>query len=252
MRIAVLADIHGNVLALDAVLDDLERRGGADITVDLGDCVSGPLWPRETMERLQALNLPTVRGNHDRRVAQDPADETMWPSDRYAHEQLTPAQREALLGLPLTLEIAPGVIAFHARPDHDEKYLADAIVDGQLVRAPLAAIRRRLKSLDPACQLVLCGHSHRSELIRILGGPIIFNPGSVGCPAYDDDTPPAHVSEQGTPHARYGIVELQGDGRPSRFESIAVTYDHEAAARQAEGVGRPEWAHALRTGFMKD
>ncbi|RWE04771.1 MAG: metallophosphoesterase, partial [Mesorhizobium sp.] len=55
MRIAVLADIHGNVLALDAVLADLERRGGADLIVNLGDLVSGPLWPRETMERLEAL-----------------------------------------------------------------------------------------------------------------------------------------------------------------------------------------------------
>ncbi|RVA33039.1 metallophosphoesterase, partial [Mesorhizobium sp. M7A.F.Ca.CA.004.10.1.1] len=89
MRIAVLADIHGNVLALDAVLDDLERRGGADLTVNLGDSVSGPLWPRETFARLEALNLPTVRGNHDRRVAADPADDTMWPSDVYAQERLT-------------------------------------------------------------------------------------------------------------------------------------------------------------------
>ncbi|WP_051334020.1 metallophosphoesterase family protein [Mesorhizobium sp. WSM3224] len=250
MRIAVLADIHGNLLALEAVLDDLGRRGGADLMVNLGDCVSGPLWPRETMERLQALGLPTVRGNHDRRVAQDTANEAMWPSDRYAQERLTSAQRQALLGLPLTLEIAPGVVAFHARPDHDEKYLADAIVDGQLVRAPLAAIRRRLKPLDPACRLALCGHSHRSELIHIPDGPVIFNPGSVGCPAYEDDTPPAHVSEQGSPHARYGIVDLGTDG--DRFESIAVDYDHEAAARQAEQAGRPEWAHALRTGFMQD
>ncbi|CAH2407389.1 hypothetical protein MES5069_60041 [Mesorhizobium escarrei] len=77
MRIAVLADIHGNVLALDAVLDDLRQRGGADLVVNLGDCVSGPLWPRETMERLEALALPTVRGNHDRRVARDTADEAM-------------------------------------------------------------------------------------------------------------------------------------------------------------------------------
>ena len=251
MRIAVLADIHGNLLALDAVLDDLKRRGGADITVNLGDCVSGPLWPRETMERLQALDLPTVRGNHDRRVAQDKADEAMWPSDRYAQERLTSAQRQALLDFPLTLEIAPGVIAFHARPDHDEKYLADAIIDGQLVRAPLAAIKRRLKPLDPACRLVLCGHSHRNELIRIPDGPVIFNPGSVGCPAYDDDTP-AHVSEQGTPHARYGIVELGAPGRPDRFEAIALDYEYEAAAKQAERAGRPEWAHALRTGFIKD
>ena len=129
MRIAVLADIHGNVLALDAVLADLERRGGADLTINLGDCVSGPLWPRETFERLEALDLPTVRGNHDRRVAIDPADETMWASDRYAQERLTPAQREALFALPFMLEIIPGVVAFHARPDHDEKYLLDAIVE---------------------------------------------------------------------------------------------------------------------------
>jgi predicted phosphodiesterase len=250
MRIAVLADIHGNVLALEAVLQDLRQRGGADLVVNLGDCVSGPLWPRETMERLEALNLPTVRGNHDRRVARDPLDDTMWPSDCYAHDRLTVAQREALFALPLKLEIAPGLIAFHARPDHDEKYLTDAITDGRLMCAPLAAIKRRLKGLDPACRIVLCGHSHRSELIHVPDGPVIFNPGSVGCPAYDDSTPPAHVSEQGSPHVRYGIVELGGPGSPDRFETIAVDYDHEAAARQAEQAGRPEWAHALRTGFM--
>ncbi|QPC91373.1 metallophosphoesterase [Mesorhizobium sp. INR15] len=250
MRIAVLADIHGNVLALDAVLEDLRQRGGADLTVNLGDSVSGPLWPRETMERLEALDLPTVRGNHDRRVAQDPANDEIWPSDLYAQQRLTPAQRKVLFAQPLTLEIVPGVIAFHARPDHDEKYLADAITDGQLVRAPLAAIRRRLKMLDPRYRIVLCGHSHRSELIRLPDGPVIFNPGSIGCPAYDDSTPPAHVSEQGSPHARYGIVTLGDTGQPDRFEAIAVDYDHEAAARQAEQAGRPEWAHGLRTGFM--
>ncbi|CEJ09983.1 Calcineurin-like phosphoesterase superfamily domain protein [bacterium YEK0313] len=47
MRLAVIADIHGNVLALDAVLADVAGRG-ADRIVNLGDCVSGPLWPRET------------------------------------------------------------------------------------------------------------------------------------------------------------------------------------------------------------
>ncbi len=174
----------------------------------------------------------------------------MWPSDRYAQERLTVAQREALFAQPLTLEIAPGVIAFHARPEHDEKYLTDAVVDGHLVRAPIATIQRRLGKLDPIYRIVLCGHSHRSELIRLPGGPVIFNPGSIGCPAYDDSTPPAHVSEQGSPHARYGIVTLGEAGNPDRFETIAVDYDHEAAARQAEQAGRPEWAHALRTGFM--
>jgi diadenosine tetraphosphatase ApaH/serine/threonine PP2A family protein phosphatase len=122
-----------------------------------------------------------VRGNHDRRVAEDVSDE-MWPSDRFARERLTPARRDVLAGLPLQLEIAPSVLAFHARPDHDERYLADAIVDGHLVRAPLIAIEKRLGNLDPAFPLLLCGHSHRPDLLRLADGRVIFNPGSVGEP----------------------------------------------------------------------
>ncbi|MBA8879235.1 metallophosphoesterase [Phyllobacterium myrsinacearum] len=248
MKIAVIADIHGNVMALDAVLNDLELRGGADLIVNLGDCVSGPLWPRETFERLEEIAAPTVRGNHDRRVAEDGTDE-MWPSDRYARERLTPAQRDKLATLPLQLEIAPSVLAFHARPDHDERYLADAIVDGHLVPAALEAIEKRLHKLDPAFRLLLCGHSHRPELLRLPDGRVIFNPGSVGEPAYFDDTEPMHVSQQGSPHARYGRVEIDGDGAIN-FEFFAVTYDWESAAQQAERAGQPSWAHALRTGFM--
>ncbi len=252
MRIAVIADIHGNILALDAVFDDLKRRGGADFVVNLGDCVSGPLWPAETMGRLQNLDMPTVRGNHDRRVALDPLDE-MGPSDRFAHDRLTEKQRDWLEALPLTAEIVPSVLAFHARPDHDEKYLAEIIAEGRLIRAPQVAIEKRLAALDPEkYRLLLFGHSHRPELLRLADGRILFNPGSVGCPAYFDDAAPAHVSEQGSPHARYGLVELGPSNAPVRIECFAVSYDNEAAARRAEESGRPLWAHGLRTGFMPD
>ncbi len=247
MRIAVIADIHGNVLALDAVLADLERRGGADTVVNLGDCVSGPLWPRETIERLMALTWPTVRGNHDRRTASDPLD-VMGPSDRFAYDLLTPEQRDWLGALPLQLTVAPAILAFHARPDHDESYLTEDIADGRLVRAPAEKIARRLNGIDPSHRILLCGHSHRPDLVALPGGQLIFNPGSVGCPAYFDPTEPAHRSEQGSPHARYGMVEV--DGEAYRFESFAVPYDNEAAARRAEAGGRPEWAEGLGTGFI--
>src|ERR1700674_1905503 len=98
MRLAVIADIHGNVLALEAVLADIGRRG-ADRIVNLGDCVSGPLWPRETMDLLDTLGLPTVRGNHDRWVAETPR-ERMYASDAIAHDRLTQAQCRALGTLP--------------------------------------------------------------------------------------------------------------------------------------------------------
>ena len=65
MRLAVIADIHGNLLALEAVLAHIAARGITRI-VNLGDCVSGPLCPAETAARLMALAMPTVRGNHDR------------------------------------------------------------------------------------------------------------------------------------------------------------------------------------------
>ncbi len=233
MRIAVLADIHGNILALDAVLSDLERRGGADLVVNLGDCVSGPLWPAETMQRLEALDAPTVRGNHDRRVLSDPLDE-MAPSDRFAYNRLTLDQREWLGALPLLTEVVPSVLIFHARPDHDERYLTEVIADGRLARAPRSVIEKRLGTLDPRFRLLLSGHSHRPDLIRLTDGRILFNPGSVGCPAYHDDDAPAHVSEQGTPHARYGLVDLGRSKEVLRIDCFAVAYDHESAAKRAE------------------
>jgi predicted phosphodiesterase len=107
MRIAVLADIHGNILALDAVLVDVTSRG-ADTIVNLGDCLSGPLWPRETMDRLQELNMPTVRGNCDRDLA-GVAPQKMDASDRFAWEHLTAKECAHLGSLPTTLYIGPGV-----------------------------------------------------------------------------------------------------------------------------------------------
>jgi putative phosphoesterase len=249
MRVALLADIHGNILALEAVLDDLSRRGAADLLVNLGDLVSGPLWPAETMERLASLDAITVRGNHDRRVPLDPLD-AMGPSDRFAHDHLSTSQHDWLAALPLTAEIVPAVLAFHARPDHDERYLTEIIEAGRLVRAPRAQIERRLKNLDRGHRLLLFGHSHRPELVSLSDGRILYNPGSVGCPAYSDPESPAHVSESGSPLARYGIVELDDAHRVTRIESIAVAYDNETAARRAEESGRPEWAHALRYGFI--
>ena len=247
MRLAVLSDIHGNRLALDAVLDDLSQRGGADAVIDLGDRVSGPLWPVEVMDRLVASAIPGLRGNHDRAVATDPPSE-MIASDRYAWAALTEVRRAALGALPATLEPAPGVLACHGRPGQDDAYLLEEVVEGRLVSSSPAAVAARLGDVRGA-KLVLCGHSHRAGLLRSPIGVLVVNPGSVGCPAYDDPDPPAHVAEAGTPHARYALLDLH-DENPADpvIAFLAVPYDHEAVARRAEANGRPGWAHALRTG----
>ncbi len=90
MRLAILADIHGNVLALEAVLTDLEHRR-VDEVVNLRDCVSGPLWPRETAQLLMGLDWRTVRGNHDRWVT-DWLPEQHYASDAFAFRELDAAQ----------------------------------------------------------------------------------------------------------------------------------------------------------------
>jgi predicted phosphodiesterase len=86
MRIAVIADIHGNLPALEAVLADIQGRKVEQI-INLGDCVSGPLWPREVCDLLMARDDLTIRGNHDRWVS-GPDPTRMSASDRYAYAQL--------------------------------------------------------------------------------------------------------------------------------------------------------------------
>jgi predicted phosphodiesterase len=247
MRLAVIADVHGNLLALDAVLRDLDGRGGADLLVNLGDCVSGPLWPAETLHRLRSLRAVTVRGNHDRIVAFDDLD-TLGASDRFAHEALTADQRAWLGALPQTASVLPGLLAFHATPAHDETYLIEEVCDGRLMRSGAATIAARLGEVGDT-RIALCGHSHQSHVVRLPSGVVVLNPGSVGCPAYHDPTDPEHVSEAGSPHARYALLDLNAGSAPTAT-LVAVTYASEEATRRAELNGRPDWAEALRTGFM--
>lgn len=73
MKIAAISDIHGNLGALEAVFDDI-REQGADLVVNLGDILSGALYPAQTADRLMPLGLPTIRGNHERQVLRGDPD----------------------------------------------------------------------------------------------------------------------------------------------------------------------------------
>jgi predicted phosphodiesterase len=246
MRLAILADIHGNVLALQAVHADLARRN-IDRVVNLGDCVSGPLWPRETAALLMRLGWPTVRGNHDRWVIEHAPDK-QYPSDAFAYQRLDADHLAWLRALPATLDLGDGILALHGRPGDDNAYLIEDIESGRLVPARREHILARLAGF--AGSIVLCAHSHLPWVVCVAPQRTVINPGSVGCPAYEDPTPPApHVSQAGSPHARYAILQLD-DGRAS-VEHIAIAYDHGAAARCAEANARPDWAHALATGYAR-
>ncbi|WP_415973450.1 metallophosphoesterase family protein [Rhodococcus sp. 077-4] len=120
MRVALIADIHGNIAALDAVLEDIERQR-VDSVVNLGDLLSGGLHPRRTADRLMALDFPTIAGNHDRYLLeQNP--ETMGRSDLLAHRQIGDDHRRWLTSLPSSLEPGQGVLAVHGTPTDDQQY----------------------------------------------------------------------------------------------------------------------------------
>jgi len=244
MRIAVMSDIHGNLWALDAVLADIARRD-VEVTVNLGDILSGPLLPAETAERLMALDLPTIRGNHERQVLKhDPA--RMGASDRWAHEHIAPAHRKWIAALPATMRLHEDVLMVHGTPGSDQVYWMESVDQAGQRAATYAEVLERAS--DAQASLILCGHTHVPRSVLLDDGRLIVNPGSVGLQAYDDDLPYPHKAENGSPHARYAIVERTAGGWA--VEQYAVAYDWNAAAEVAQRHGRPDWATALRTGRM--
>lgn len=242
MKIAVLSDIHGNLAALDAVLADRDRRG-VDVTVNLGDILSGPLEPSATADRLMPLALPTVRGNHERQVLTQTREE-MNASDRFTVEQLRPEQLAWLDGLPATRPLSDEVLLVHATPHDDLTYFLETVVDESVRIATDAEVASRAGA--PSAKLIVCGHTHVPRAVQLADGPLIINPGSVGLQAFDMDYPTPHLIEVGSPHARYAIVERRAGSW--HVEHHAVAYDWDAAAKLAARNGRPDWAHALRTG----
>ena len=243
-RLAVISDIHGNLLALEAVLDDIKRRG-ADAIVNLGDCVTSPLWPRETYELLETLALPTVRGNHDRALIDWRFDDLPL-AGQFAHAALTSGQREALARLPARIELEPGILAIHGTPDDDSTCLLEEVYRERLVPAAREAVLARLGPHARA-DVVLCGHSHNQQVRQVPGGCFVLNPGSVGCPVWADH-PSAATFELRSPHACYAIL-TRHKGRWGA-ELLALEYDWAAASQRAAANGRPDWAQGMTAGAV--
>lgn len=242
MKIALISDIHGNLAALKAVLADAAARH-VDLTLNLGDILSGGLYPSETADLLVPLAMPTIRGNHERQVLEHPP-ERMGRSDRHAATSLRDDQIAWLSSLPETLWPLPDVLMVHGTVASDLEYFLETVTEEGLRPATTAEAETRAGGADAA--VIVCGHTHIPRIVRLCDGRLIVNPGSVGLPAYDDDQPFPHVVETGSPHARYAILTAENEHWDA--ELIAVEYDWEQAALDAEANGRDDWARALRTG----
>lgn len=259
MKIAVISDVHGNLLALEAVLADIARQG-VDQTVNLGDILSGPLQPAETADFLMARNFPSIAGNHERQLLQqwDGSPEAIDPSssDGYAARKIIARHAQWLRAMPQFYWLTPEVLLVHGTPGSDRVYWLETVTPdfgrhgsrGMRAATP-AEVLQRLQTREgvAGASLVLCGHTHVPRAVQC-GGTLIVNPGSVGLQAYEDSHPHYHCAENGSPHARYALVEHSRAGW--QVQLCAVPYDWAPQARLAAQRGRPDWACALSTGRM--
>lgn len=245
-KIAVIADIHGNADALKAVLDDIKNRGITQI-VNLGDHFSGPLAADETADILRQTPMMSLRGNHDRYLTETPPDD-MHPSDKVAFDQLGDDDLVWLKTLPATAVLDKDVFLCHGTPLDDETYWLESVnADGSTRPASLPEIIER--GPLPPYPVLICGHSHIPRILQLpASDQMIVNPGSVGCPAYDDDTPVWHIMQTGSPDARYAVLDRQPTGWTA--ELISVSYDTRRMADLAQKANRPGWAQAISSGYF--
>jgi transglutaminase-like putative cysteine protease len=246
--IAVFSDLHGNTPALRAFLAEIDAVG-PDLVVNLGDIASGGVDPRGTMALLATRpEILTVRGNHERQLTTLEREE-MSAADQLAFDTLDGATLDRLGALPTSLEIAPGVLAFHGSPADDLCYLLETVdpaVPGGLRESTDEEVLTRLGTHARRYGVYLCGHTHLQRIRRLPDGALVVNPGSLGWPAFADSDPHPHRVEAGSPRARYALLRSTADGWEVSARSLE--YDVEAAATLAEDHGRDDIAHALRTG----
>ncbi|MEM7720433.1 MAG: metallophosphoesterase family protein, partial [Pseudomonadota bacterium] len=198
MRLAAISDIHGNSAALDAVLEDIANEG-VDQIVNLGDCFSGPLDAAGTAERLAALDLVTVGGNHDRLLIDRPKS-AMGNWEAWVIDDLPEATLTWCRTLPLSHQ-QDGVFLCHATPTADDQNWLDYRGPGNRIMArDLVEVEKRAGNI--LADIMLCGHTHTPRSVRLPDGRRIVNVGSVGCPAYlDTRIQPNFIQQTGAPDA---------------------------------------------------
>lgn len=241
MRIAFLSDIHGNEMALDAVLADV-RKVGCDHVYVLGDICYRGYAPKSCLEKVREVADGVLKGNADAWIVRGVRDgevapemvEVMNGERAWALYHLTAEDVDYLDKLPMTIEglddqNKPLWLAFHATPTD----LFPAI----LPDAPDGVIAEHIVSERPY-KFFLYGHIH-IPYARTIGDQTVVNLGSVGLP-FD-----------GIPQASYVVLSV--DKAKSKVDFRRVPYDIDAAVARLDAAGYPQAvyiAEILRKGRL--
>src|SRR5919198_5329996 len=230
MRLALISDIHGNDVAFEAVVADLDRLE-PDVVVSLGDVAQGGAEPAQTLERLRALGARTVMGNSDAFLLAVPVDSPEPLTERqlevreWTLGQLDDGHVSYLRSFEPTVELTLGphrVLCFHGSP---ESY--DDILLPEWEKAQLTPWESR------DADLLAGGHTH-TQWTRRIGDALFVNPGSVGL-AYDRHVPDADLRL--APAAEYALVFVDELGLS--VELRRVPYSLARLREAVSGSGRP-------------
>lgn len=209
MLVGVISDIHANRVALEAVLDDLPD---VNALICAGDVIGYNPWPAACIDRLMQLEVPTVMGNHDRKLVTGSnfvGNRMARAGIELARDQVSPDQRDWLAELPNERRLFDDRLQLvHGHPEDPDHYTYPQEFGPDL--------------LDDASVLVL-GHTHIQGYEETEAG-VVLNPGSVGQPRDRD------------PRAAYAVLDLEAMSVDLR----RVPYDIEAVREAVDATGLPD------------
>lgn len=177
MRLALIADVHSNLHALE-VASDLVTEQSPDTVVCAGDVIGYGAFPNECCSEVERLCPLSVAGNHDRAVISGEvsrmnpyaAATTLWTSGRLGEQQ-----RNFLSGLKTSVRFDLGgrsVAVFHGSPTDPDEYVHEDMVTERML-------------VETGCEVLALGHTH-VPYVRRFGKGLVINPGSVGQPRDGD------------------------------------------------------------------
>lgn len=206
-RLAVLSDVHANLPALEAILQDAAQFA-VDQVIVAGDLINCGAYSVQVMERLMAENRAVMRGNHefyllDYGTSREPASRRGYTLPRWLNEMIPAYWRNVIAALPDTLTLfypdAPPVRVVHGRPGDHWHGLYPTTSDDE-IRAALAGVQEKT---------VIAGHTHL-PFERHVNGWHVLNAGSAGLPL------------EGNPAiATYILLHSRPDGWDAEFRRLS-------------------------------
>jgi putative phosphoesterase len=221
-RVVVFSDVHGNRVALDAVLEQMARLN-PDHVICGGDLAFGGPDPEAAVTRIMTMGIPCIRGNTDEWLVPEAGD--CEPITAWTRGRLSPASREYLRALPFEYRL-DDLLVVHATPW--------SVSDVVPKDAGPAQLRRLLD--EGRAAVVVYGHIHLGWIGRVPGGGLVVNSGSVGFP-FDGD-----------PRASYALLERTADGWSAVLHRVSYDVDRAAGRFPSDHPAPGAWAARMRSG----